>query len=179
MSAVTERREGALTTATATLHPVAKYALVILRFVLAFNFLWAFFDKTFGWGKATPSAKAWIHGGSPSGGFLKGVSGPLKGFYNPMSGNTFIDILFMVGLLGCGLALAFGVGLRVVAVLGGLLYLMMWGASLPIATNPIFDEHWTEGIATFAIAWANVGGIWGLGKWWASKPIVQKYGWLR
>ena len=34
--------------------------------VLGFEFLWAFLDKTFGFGYATPAERAWINGGSPT-----------------------------------------------------------------------------------------------------------------
>src|SRR5829696_1447309 len=48
--------------------------LAVFRVVLGFEFLWAFLDKTFGFGYATPSARAWIHGGSPTKGFLSNVA---------------------------------------------------------------------------------------------------------
>ena len=38
--------------------------LAVLRILLGFTFLWAFLDKTFGLGHATPAAKAWVGGGS-------------------------------------------------------------------------------------------------------------------
>ena len=47
--------------------------LAVFRVVLGFEFLWAFLDKLFGLGYATPSAKAWIAGGSPTKGFLSSV----------------------------------------------------------------------------------------------------------
>ncbi|WP_425955346.1 hypothetical protein [Xylanimonas sp. McL0601] len=180
MSAVTERREGALSAAAPTpLSPIARYAFAVLRLLLAFEFLWAFFDKTFGLGKATPSERAWINGGSPTKGFLGGVEGPLHGFYNGMAGNAFIDVLFMMALLGIGLALALGIGMRVAAVSAVVLLLMMWGASLPIATNPFLDEHWISAVAIVGLAWANIGEVWGLGKQWAGLDLVRKNTWLR
>jgi hypothetical protein len=48
----------------AMLTAAAAKALAVLRISTGFVFLWAFFDKTFGPGYATPSAKAWIHGGA-------------------------------------------------------------------------------------------------------------------
>jgi hypothetical protein len=51
----------------------AGISLAVLRVSMGFVFLWAFLDKTFGLHYATPSAKAWIHGGSPTQGFLKSV----------------------------------------------------------------------------------------------------------
>jgi thiosulfate dehydrogenase [quinone] large subunit len=56
----TEPAPGAIITTGA-----AKF-LAVFRVVLGFAFLWAFLDKTFGFGYATPSAKAWINGGSPT-----------------------------------------------------------------------------------------------------------------
>ena len=56
---------------------------------------------------------AWIHGGSPTEGFLTfGADGPFKGFYHSIAGAAWADWLFMLGLLGIGLALTFGVGMR-------------------------------------------------------------------
>ena len=53
--------------------------LAVVRVAIGFVFLWAFIDKTFGLGYATPSAKAWINGGSPTKGFLSGVEvGPWR-----------------------------------------------------------------------------------------------------
>jgi hypothetical protein len=39
--------------------------LAVFRVVVGLEFLWAFLDKTFGLGYATPAARAWINGGSP------------------------------------------------------------------------------------------------------------------
>src|ERR1044072_1320309 len=46
------------------------YSFASLRLLTGFAFLWAFLDKTFGLGYATPSGKGWIDGGSPTKGFL-------------------------------------------------------------------------------------------------------------
>lgn len=42
----------------------------ILRILVGFTFFWAFIDKLFGLGFATPSERAWINGGSPTTGYL-------------------------------------------------------------------------------------------------------------
>src|SRR5262245_21564183 len=53
--------------------------LAVFRVVLGFEFLWAFLDKTFGFGYATPAERAWINGGSPTKGFLSRVAvGPFQ-----------------------------------------------------------------------------------------------------
>lgn len=44
-----------------------------------YSSLWAFLDKTFGLGYATPAANAWVDGGSPTKGFLGNVQvGPMQ-----------------------------------------------------------------------------------------------------
>ena len=103
--------------------------LAIVRVVLGVEFLWAFLDKTFGLGYATPAARAWVNGGSPTKGFLSRVAvGPLEGTFHAIAGAAWADWLFMAGLLGIGLALVFGIGLRIAAVSGTLMMLLMWAA---------------------------------------------------
>ncbi|WP_157621857.1 hypothetical protein [Serinicoccus hydrothermalis] len=142
-------------------------ALGLLRLSFGFYFLWAFLDKTFGLGYATPSEGAWIRGGSPTTGYLSGVEGPLSGFYQGMVGSTAIDWLFMLGLLGIGVTLMTGMGARVGALCGALMYLFMYGAALPTVTNPFLDDHLTGAVVMLLIAaipasWAYLG----LGELW-------------
>jgi uncharacterized membrane protein YphA (DoxX/SURF4 family) len=59
-----------------------KIIFIVLRLVLGFIFLWAFVDKVFGLGFATASSKAWIHGASPTAGFLMFFLTGLQVFYN-------------------------------------------------------------------------------------------------
>jgi thiosulfate dehydrogenase [quinone] large subunit len=156
----------------------ARRSLAVLRIMFGFYFLWAFVDKTFGLGFATPAERAWINGGNPTKGFLSGVEGPFAGFYHAIAGNAFINVLFMVGLLGIGLALVLGIGMRIAAVAGTIMYVMMWTASLPMTTNPILDDHLTGAMTLIVLALTAAGTTWGLGKWWASTSVVQKNHWL-
>ena len=152
----------------------ARRALAGLRIVLGFTFLWAFVDKLFGFGFATPSERAWLNGGSPTTGYLSGVEGPLAGFYNGMAGITAIDWLFMLGLLGIGVTLMTGVGARVGALAGAAMYLFMYGASLPTVTNPFLDDHVTGAIVMIVIA--TIPASWeylGLGRGW--KKFAPSY----
>jgi len=118
--------------------------LASVRIMLGFVFLWAFLDKTFGFGMATAPDKAWISGGSPTTGFLKfGVNqnSPFVDLFSGLAGLAWVDWLFMAGLLGIGVALILGIGLRVAAMTGSLLLIMMWAAVLPLENNPVIDEH--------------------------------------
>src|SRR4030095_7307470 len=64
----------------------AARALAVLRISTGFVFLWAFLDKTFGFGYATPSAKAWINGGSPTKGFLSSIDvGPFQNVFHTIA----------------------------------------------------------------------------------------------
>jgi thiosulfate dehydrogenase (quinone) large subunit len=110
--------------------------LAVFRVAVGFVFLWAFLDKTFGLGYATPSAKAWINGGSPTKGFLSGVAaGPLESTFHSWAGAPWADWLFMAGLLGIGLALTLGVALRIAAASGTVMMLFMWAAEWPLAKH--------------------------------------------
>jgi len=88
--------------------------LALARISIGFVFLWAFLDKLFGLGKATPSGKGWLFGageGNPTKGFLSSVEGPFAGFYNSIAGAAWANWLFMLGLACIGVALIVGLWL--------------------------------------------------------------------
>jgi thiosulfate dehydrogenase (quinone) large subunit len=175
---------GALSGATA-------YLFAGVRLLLGFVFLWAFLDKLFGWHYATASGKGWIDGGSPTKGFLKGVSaGPLQSTFNSWAGNGVVDWFFMLGLLGIGLALIGGVALRITAVAGTAMMAFMWLAEWPLAqhtstgapsmsSNPLVDYHVMFAVTMIALAAVSAGTTLGLGRIWARIPIVARTPWLR
>lgn len=166
------------------------YVLAVLRVAFGLTFLWAFFDKTFALGFHTGYDQAgnldrfgdaaWINGGSPTEGFLAfGADGPFKDFYNNIAGDAWADWLFMLGLLGIGVALTFGAGMRIAAATGALLYLLMWTVVLPPENNPVLDDHLLGGLTLVVLALLYAGDTWGLGRWWSQKSIVKKYPALR
>ena len=154
------------------------YVLGVLRIAMGWYFLWAFIDKTFGLGYATPAENAWIDGGSPTTGFLSGVQGPFADVFNDMAGSVFWDWLFMIGLLGIGLALMLGIGMRIAAVAGTAMLVLMFAASLPLVTNPIIDSHLTEALTIIALAMLGAGRYLGFGRAWERLPIVRNNRWL-
>jgi thiosulfate dehydrogenase [quinone] large subunit len=158
---------------------VARYTAAAIRLSMAWVFLWAFFDKTFGLGHETASKEAWINGGSPTKGFLAfGAAGPFKGFYNNIAGATWADWLFMIGLLAIGLALALGVTMRLAAAAGVVLLVMMWSVVLPPANNVFMDDHLIYAMVLVLIAAMGAGHTLGLGRWWTDIPFVQRHRWL-
>lgn len=174
----------------AMLTKTAARALAVLRISTGFVFLWAFLDKTFGLGYATPAAKSWINGGSPTKGFLANVEvGPLQGFFHSIAGDAWANWAFMLGLLGIGLALILGIGMRLAATAAGVMMAMMWAAEWPLAqhtsagkpsgsTNPVTDYHFVYAIGAVVLALTYAGHTWGLGRQWAKLPFVQKNRWL-
>jgi thiosulfate dehydrogenase [quinone] large subunit len=174
-------------------HSTARRALAALRIGFGVTFLWAFFDKLLALGYATGvnpetgavdrfGPDAWINGGSPTFGFLTfGVpaDNPFQSFFNGLAGDTWVNWLFMLALLGIGLALIFGVGVRMAAASGALLYLMMWLASLPLENNPVVDEHMLGALTMVVLATTLAGDTWGLGKKWARSDLVRNHEVLR
>lgn len=159
--------------------------LAVLRLALGFIFLWAFLDKTFGLGFSTPAERAWLNGGTPSRGFLTGdaVTGPLKGFFTSIASPA-TDILFMLGMIAIGLAVMLGIGLRVSAVVGTLIMVLMYLAEWPFtpyasSTNPIVDYHLIYALGLIVVAVLAAGDTFGLGRAWSRLPIVDRMPWLR
>jgi len=161
------------------LSPTARRVMAVLRVMFGFTFLWAFVDKTFGLGFATPAARAWINGGDPTQGFLSNSEGTFGGVFQSLAGQFWVSPLFMVGLLGIGLALVAGVGLRIAAVAGALMYGFMYLASLPLETNPIVDDHLSGAVILVLFALAYAGDTWGLGTWWKNTSITKRFPILR
>ncbi len=159
-----------------TAHRPADYVWAAARISIGWIFLWAFLDKTFGWGLATPAGKAWISGGSPTTGFLKGTGeNALGAFFSSLAGQPWIDWLFMLGLLGIGVALLLGAGLRIAAATGAVLLVFMWAAELPLANNPFMDEHLIYALVLVGLALADAGDTLGIGRMWGRTALVRSY----
>ncbi|MFD6563998.1 hypothetical protein [Micromonospora profundi] len=182
MTATIERNtaKNTATAADTTRERATRYILAGTRMALGWIFLWAFIDKLFGLGFATETKNAWINGGSPTKGFLTfGVTGPFKDLYTGIAGAAWADWLFMIGLAGIGAALLLGIGMRIAAVAGGLLLVLMWTAVLPPENNPFMDDHLIYAAVLAVLALVNAGDTWGLGRFWAKLPIVRQLPWLR
>lgn len=163
--------------------------LAVTRLATGFIFLWAFLDKTFGLHYATGAAVAegdpslsWIDGGTPSQGFMQfAATGPFKDTFASMA-STATDWLFMLCLLGVGVAVMLGIGLRISAVAGSLLMVLMWAAEWPFiqgTNNPLVDYHIIYALVLIVCATLLAGDTWGLGRRWAKTSLVQRFSWLR
>ena len=174
---------------TVTITSGGAIAIALLRLSIGFVFLWAFVDKFFGLGYSTASERAWIHGGSPTKGFLSHVDvGPLQSAFNSIAGTWWADTLFMLGLLGVGLAVMLGVFLNVSAIAGSLIMVLMWAAEWPLAqftssgdlsgsTNPFMDYHLIYALVLIVLAVLGAGRYFGIAPWWAR--VTGGQAWLR
>ncbi len=170
----------------------ARNGLGVLRLAYGLTFLWAFFDKLLALGFHTGYDQdgnldrfgdaAWINGGSPTEGFLSfGVpeDNPFKDIFNNLAGQGWVDWLFMLGLLGIGLALTLGVTMRIAAAAGALLYVLMYAASLPLENNPVIDDHLIGAIVVVVLALTLAGDTLGAGRAWARTQLVRRFPVLR
>jgi len=158
-----------------------------LRIATGFIFLWAFFDKLLGLRYSTPWERAWVNGGSPTEGFLGSIdAGPFASTFRSMAGDWWVDWLFMLGLLGIGVALVAGIGLRLAAAAGTLLMALMWVAEWHPArwtsageatgsTNPLVDYHVIYALVLIVLAVTAAGHRWGFGEAWARLPVVRRH----
>ena len=156
-----------------------RYVAAALRLSLGWVFFWAFLDKTFGLGFATPPERAWIEGGSPTTGFLKGVEGTFADFFNGMAGQAWADWLFMIGSGGdrprphprCGDADRGRCGLADAGPHVGR------GASAP--EQPVHGRppHLLDGPRGPALV--SAGRTVGFGAAWERLHLVQRNGWLK
>lgn len=161
------------------------YIWSILRIVLGFVFLWAFFDKLFGLGVSTCAGKAlgckaaWVHGGSPTSGFLgHATTGPLADFYTKLSGHMWVDWLFMLGLLFVGLGLFLGTWVKSAAAAGIVMLLLMWSALLWPTTTPGIDEHIVYALVLFGVALTADNQIWTMERW-SKTPLAKALPFLK
>ena len=179
---LTATRTGtAVATTETTAAKATRYLFAGLRLALGWTFLWAFLDKMFGLGHETAEKAAWINGGHPTEGFLKfAATGPFKGFYNDIAGAAWADWLFMLGLLGIGVALILGIGMRIAAAAGAT------AAGPDVDRRPAAREQPVHGrpprstppSSSCSPSSAPATPL-GLGKAWAKLPIVRNNGWLK
>ena len=175
---------------TAVSDTAARRALGLLRIGFGLTFLWAFVDKLLALGYATGVSQdgtvdrfgdaAWIHGGSPTQGFLGfAADGPLRGFWNGLAGTAFVDWAFMLGVLGIGVTLTLGIGMRLGTLAGFAMYVLMWSVVLPPANNPVLDDHLLGAVSMAVLGLTGAGATWGLGHHWAQLPVVRRHPVLR
>jgi len=165
-------------------HKLGWIFLSLTRIAIGFIFLWAFFDKLLGLGFATCRTvaedgtytisalcdAAWVKGGHVTEGYLVyggNPNSPFHDFFVGLGAQRWTDWIFMIGLLGLGLALMLGIGTKVAMVAGPLMLVFMYMTQMWPANNPILDDHLIQALAIIGIVLVELGhqSI-GLGKPW-------------
>lgn len=170
--------------------------LSVTRIALGFVFLWAFLDKLIGLGFSTCRQvaedgsfsidafcdKAWINGGHVTEGYLVyggNPNSPFNDFFVDLGAQRWTDWIFMIGLLGVGLALMLGIGTKVAAWSGAAMLIFMYLTQMWPTTNPFLDDHIVYALAGLGIVYVELQRqSLGLGGWWRKLAIVQKNKWL-
>ena len=154
-----------------TYRPLQQVALIVLRTVIGWHFLYEAFYKIW--------SPAWSPAGAPlpkwtSAGYLKGASGPLAGLFQRMveAGWTpWLDRSVKVALLLIGLSLILGLFTRIGALgalfflsLFYLLYLPLTGVAQPgnEGTYLVVNKTLIEAAAVFLLLVFDTGAIAGL-----------------
>lgn len=156
----------------------ARFFIPATRMALGFVYLWALVDKMFGLGVSTPAEDSVLSGASPSVGYLSSTEGAFSEVFHTIAGNPLVDFLFLFGLGAVGIALIAGVCLRLAALGGTLLMSGIYLSALPLANNPLVDEHLIYVLLGWLLASINAGLYFGLGKKWQALPIVRENRWL-
>ncbi|HEY7106415.1 MAG TPA: hypothetical protein VH986_08440 [Acidimicrobiia bacterium] len=157
-----------------------------LRIGLGLLYLWAFIAQGFGvvytnsttnadgtvsygWHFDQDSDAGWITSGfehSPTGPYVDKTHGPLS--WIPKNLPTGLDDfgwIFAIG--GLGLALTFGFCMRIAAIGGFLLNILIWFSSFPPSSNPIIDgEHMAFAFSLLLLMFLHADCRWGIGRWW-------------
>jgi len=84
----------------------------------------------------------------------------------------------MIGLLGIAAALLLGIGVRVAAVAGAVMVVLMWSASLPPQDDVFMDNHIIYALVLLGLALVGAGNTLGLGRWWTQTTLVRRFPWL-
>ena len=152
----------------------------ILRIAVGWVFLWAFLDKLLGLGFATAPENAWINGGSPITGFLMfgtNPESPLASFFAEtlVGFGDIMNYVLMGMFLFVGIALVLGIFVRFASLAGITFMLSVWLSQIPLANNPIVDDHIIYAIILVFFIFSNSGSYLGLGQKWNSLRIVERY----
>ena len=165
-------------TQNTTYSPVQQGALILLRTVIGWHFLYEGYYKL--------TSPAWSPTGTPlphwtSLGYLKGASGPLAGLFQRMVSagwTSWIDRTVKVGLLLIGLSLILGLFTKVGSwgalfflALFYLLYVPLIGVPQPNneGTYLIVNKTLIEAVAVFVLITFDTGAIAGIDLLWRRK----------
>ncbi len=153
------------------------FVFAILRLLIGFMLLWAFFDKMFGLGFPTASGAGYIDGGSPTEGFLMFAStGTFGWLFEPLTRITpVMDVIILISMLGLGTGLMLGIGKRICCVGGMVMFFIFYLAVMPLSDNPIIDYHTIYIVVLAGVLLTDSCSILGMGNRWRDTALVRRF----
>ena len=148
----------------------------ILRVLLGLMLFWAFLDKMFGLGYATPAGAGFIDGGSTKG-FLMGASkGTFGWLFEPMVDiSGVLDVVILLSMFCLGVGLILGIGKKLCCIGGMAMFFVFYLAMFPLANNPILDEHVIYIVVLAGVLFTDSCGSIGFGKMWKDTALVKRF----
>ena len=157
----------------------------VTRISLGWLLLWTFLDGTLALGFPTGRASdgtidyfgdaAWVNGGSPTSMLETAAEGPFAGFFRDIAGEAWLDWLLMSIFLVAGLALILGIGTRIAATAGAVVFVVAWMAvSIWPPDNPFMSPYLIYAMVLVGLAYTDAGDTWGLGTRWSRTRLVRK-----
>jgi thiosulfate dehydrogenase (quinone) large subunit len=169
-------------TQTLALLPLQQVALVVLRTLIGWHFLYEGYTKLLqpAWGRAGAPLAAWS-----SAAYLKAATGPLAGFFHWLGNVSWIgtlDLLVAGGLVAVGLSLMLGLftqaGCSGALALLTMFYLSAIPMGLPEArsegTYLIVNKNLIEAAAVVVVYAFRTGRIAGLDRYWMTRPSAAR-----
>ncbi|MDP6513900.1 MAG: hypothetical protein QF878_12015, partial [SAR202 cluster bacterium] len=97
-------------------------------------------------------------------------------FFAGMAGSVTVEWLFMVGLLGIGMTLMLGIGVRVGAISGAVMLVLMYASSAILPEhNPFLDDHLINAVILLGIAIGLPGYRLGVGRYFAKSRLATRF----
>ena len=149
----------------------------ILRVLLGAMLFWAFLDKMFGLGYATPAGSGFIDGGSPTKGFLIGASkGTFGWLFEPMVDiSGVLDVVILLAMFALGVGLILGIGKKLCCIGGMAMFFVFYLAMFPLANNPILDEHVIYIVVLAGVLFTDSCRSIGFGRMWKDTALVKRF----
>jgi len=168
----------------------------LLRISLGLVYLWAFGAQGFGitysnsvtapsgkagsygWHFSYDSSHGWISSGfshSPTAAYIGNTHGPLA-FIVQRLPQGLDDFGWMFAIAGLGIALTFGIFMRIAGWGGFLLNILIWFSGFPPSSNPVIDgTHTIYALLILLLMFLHAGRRWGFGRWWEAHlpPVLQ------
>jgi len=158
----------------------------LLRISLGLIYLWAFVAQAFGivyansitsasgkagsygWHFSYDSSLGWISSGfshSPTSAYIGSTHGPLAFIVRNLP-QGLDDFGWMFAIAGLGIALTFGIFMRIAGWGGLALNILIWFSGFPPGSNPFIDgTHTIYALLILLLMFLHAGRRWGTGRW--------------